>query len=145
MAEESIKHSYRFTVEVDGVSVGSFRSVSGISMETESVEWRTGDSNFTKSLPGISKQTEITLTRAMDNTSYFQSWYSLVWSRSGEPSKNYRKDVLIKVADRDGSVYKTIKVYDAWPSRSALGDLDASNSEPWTEEVVLQHNGWEFV
>lgn len=138
-----VRHKYRFEVYVDGVLVGQFKSAKGLEKETEVVEWRTGDDNFTKQLPGITKQTAIMLERGLDDDLFLENWYKLVWNRTGEPSMLYRKNVTIIVKNRDGTPYRQIDVFDSWPSKYTMSDLDASDSEPWIESVELQHNGWD--
>ena len=140
-----IRHKFRFDVIIDGTTVAQFRNVKGLEKETEVVEWRTGDDNFTKQLPGITKQSAITMERGMDDELFLENWYKLVWDRVSEPSLLYRKDISITVKNRDGTAYRQIDVFDAWPSKYTASDLDASDSEPWVESVEIQHNGWDSI
>ena len=55
---------YFFRVEIDGIGSGSFRSVSGLGIETEVIEFREGgDTGFIRKLPGATKWPDIVLTR----------------------------------------------------------------------------------
>jgi phage tail-like protein len=141
-----VRHKYRFRVyDNANQQIGSFTEINGLQKETEVVEWRTGDDNFTKTLPGVSKQSPITLIRGIDDNSYFELWYERVWSRNSEPSRQYKRDLYIIVSNRDGTDYKQINVYGAWPSKYILGDLNAKDSAPWVETLEMQHDGWDSV
>ena len=52
---------YTFTVELEGIAVGSFREVSGIGIETETIEFREGGTTVIRKLPGRTKWPDIVL------------------------------------------------------------------------------------
>src|SRR5262245_29820210 len=66
------RRAFSFRVEVDGVSLGNFKSVSGLSTETEVIEFRDGGSDVIRKLPGLTKYSNVKLTRAFtgDTTLY---------------------------------------------------------------------------
>ena len=56
--------AFNFQVFVDDKEVGGFSECSGLNMETDVVEYRTGkDDHHMKKVPGIKKFTNITLKR----------------------------------------------------------------------------------
>jgi phage tail-like protein len=128
------------------IELGSFKSVTGIELETEVVEWKTGDRNSMIKLPGFTKYPPIVIQKGFDEDTRLKDWYDLVWSLSeGKGAVEYRKDLIIEILNRDGSLFKTILAKDAWPSKYTPDDLDGASSDPWVENLELQHNGWDYV
>ena len=84
--------SFNFRVEIDGIAVGSFSEVSGLSSDGDVVEYRNGDDVplHVRKLPCLRKFSNITLKRGY--TQNRELW-------------NWRKNIVNGVADRrDGSV-----------------------------------------
>lgn len=127
------------------VKLGSFKQVGGLELETEVVEWKTGDMNAMIKLPGFTKYPAITINKGFDEDTRLKDWYNKVWSLSnGAGANEYRKDLIVKVYNRDGSLFKQIRARDAWPSKYSAEDLDGMSADPWVEAVELQHNGWDY-
>lgn len=144
-----IRNKYRFQVYTreNGVDtlIAGFTTVTGIELEVNVVEWRVGDQNETKKLPGFINYPPIVGERGFDAGGTLKDWFDLVHNISnGSGAGEYRKDLVIKVLNRTGTVFKQILAHDAWPSKYTASDLDASSEDPWTETVELQHNGWEY-
>ena len=56
--------SFNFLVEIDAVTVAAFSEVSGLTAETEVIEYRTGGMlGGVRKLAGLTKYTNITLKR----------------------------------------------------------------------------------
>ena len=84
--------SFNFRVEIDGIAVGSFSEVSGLSSDGDVVEYRNGDDVplHVRKLIGLCKFSNITLKRGY--TQNRELW-------------NWRKNIVNGIADRrDGSV-----------------------------------------
>ena len=84
--------SFNFRVEIDGIAVGSFSEVSGLSSDGDIVEYRNGDDVplHVRKLTGLRKFSNITLKRGY--TPNRELW-------------NWRRNIVNGVADRrDGSV-----------------------------------------
>lgn len=150
-----IRAKHRFLVYSDDTNqggseglmeLGCFKTVGGLELETEVVEWKTGCMNAMIKLPGFTKYPAITISRGFDADTKLKDWYDKVWNLSeGKGAVEYRKDLIIKVLNRDGTLFKTIVARDAWPSKYAADDLDGQSSDPWVESCEIQHNGWDYV
>ena len=84
--------SFNFRVEIDGIAVGSFSDVSGLSSDGDAVEYRNGDDVplHVRKLMGLRKFSNITLKRGY--TDNRELW-------------NWRNNIINGVADRrDGSI-----------------------------------------
>ncbi len=144
-----IRSKYRFLVyfreEGQDFFVAGFNSISGLESEVNVVEWRTGDNNETKKLPGFGSHPPIVLERAYDAGTSLKDWYDEVFSSAqGTGAGEYRKDLVIEILNRNGTTYRKIVAVNAWPSKYSASDLDASSEDPWTESIEVQNNGWDF-
>jgi phage tail-like protein len=71
---------YNFRVEIDGVTKAAFREASGLTLETDVVEYREGNDrhlNVTK-LCGLRKSSNITLKRGITTDMQLWKWYSQI-------------------------------------------------------------------
>lgn len=58
--------NYNFMVEIDGSAVANFSEVSGLEIETEVIEYRSGnDISRVRKIPGLHKAGDITLKRGI--------------------------------------------------------------------------------
>lgn len=141
------KIAYRFKVYdvATGVELGSFKSIDGLDLSVEIVEWRTGDNVNTQKLPSFPKTGQVTLLKGIDANNGMKDWFDGVYNYSSGGSADYKKEIKIVVGTRDGFVEKKIMVHAAWPSAYKPGTLDASSPDPWTEEITLEHSGYEIL
>jgi phage tail-like protein len=106
MATGDRKDPYRgfnFRVEIDGISVGSFSDVSGLSSDGDIVEYRNGDDVplHVRKLAGLRKFSNLTLKRGYTDNRELWNWRNNVVNgvpdrRNGaiELMDEERKDVL---------------------------------------------------
>jgi phage tail-like protein len=121
---------------------------------------------FSKS-PGLVKYDPVVLKRGATSSSELFQWYQMVSNdtvfmataqeltkyNANIPSQDehFRREVLIKVNDRDGSEAKQWMLFNAWPSAYKGGnDLNAQAEEKLIEELTLEYEffiefkgGWE--
>lgn len=148
-SEVRIKHRFRvFSDDNNGnvIELGSFKSVGGLALETDVVEWKTGDDNAVRKLPGFTNYPAITLEKGFDDDENLKDWYNLTWDLSENGGKaKYRRDLIVKIYERDGiTIFKQIRAKDAWISKYEADDLDGMSSDPWVERCEVQHNGWNY-
>ena len=56
--------AFNFTVEIDGVTTAGFNEVSGLDVESDVIDYRTGErENIVTKLPGLKKNPNISLKR----------------------------------------------------------------------------------
>lgn len=129
--------SSKFRVEIEGVTVGAFKSVSGLDSETEVVEYRDGNDLHIRKRPGRTRYANVVLKRGMiaENTELWD-WYQAV--RNGRVE---RKSVSIIVDGDDGSEKFRYNLFEAWPCRWKGLELDGTSEETLTEEIemVVEH------
>lgn len=124
--------------------LGSFRNVSGLSVETEQTKWKTGDMLSELTVPGETKFNNITLKKGSDDDHQIANWRAEIFSGDCSQGKAY-KDVFILIIDRKCIVRRVIHVSNAWPSKYELEELDSMSSDALLESVELSHSGWVYA
>jgi phage tail-like protein len=132
---------YSFTVEFEGKSLGTFRSVSGLSVETEIIEYRDGTSRTTLYFPGNTKYTTVKLTRAFTGDSALWDWYTT----SVQTGYEARFTGTITVFDRSGSPVAQYKLINAWPQKIEGPVLNADSNEVPIESIEIAHEGLQLI
>ena len=129
---------FHFLVEWGGSRIG-FTEVTGLTIETEVIEYREGNSpeyNKTK-MPGLRKFSNITMKRgtfASDND-YF-NWFNTVKLNQIE-----RRDLTISLLNENHEPVVTWKVKSAFPIKVQSPDLKADANEVAIESVDIAHEG----
>lgn len=114
-------HPYRdfhFQVEVDEIQIGSFREVSGLRIEMETVEYREGGVNeYVHKLPGQFSHSNLVLRKGLTDKTVLWDWLQDV--KSGQlDEREVRRNVRITLQ----SEYKSSDVWgweflNAYPVR----------------------------
>jgi len=121
-----------------------FSKISGISQESEVIEYREGDQPLVqKKIPGLIKTGEVSLERGVGASSAM--WLLNQWRRNTstaqagvtDGSTNYRKTVEISSISREGPSEWTVNLHNAWPSKLEYSDLDANASDIWISTLSL--------
>ena len=108
---------YNFKVMVANQEIGGFSECSGLTMDTDVIEYRTGIDKFlsVRKLPGMRKFTNIVLKRGFTKSDYLWLWRKDVL----EPKKGtkYRRDGQIVLLGEDG-VEEVLRwqFFDAFPA-----------------------------
>jgi phage tail-like protein len=133
--------AYHFTVQWGGARTG-FTEVSGLSIETEVIDYREGSSPIqtTSKIPGIRKFTNIVLKRGIvAGDSDFFKWLSTVQQGQVE-----RRDVVVSLLNENHEPVMSWKVKNAWPAKYEGPVLRADTSEIAIETLELAHEGIEL-
>lgn len=133
---------FHFQVTWGGARLG-FTEVTGLTMETEVIEYREGSMlNYHKvKMPGMQKFGNITLKRGTfkgDNN--FYEWWSTVALNTIE-----RRDVTISLLNQEHQTIISWEVTQAWPTKVQPGDLKADGNEVLIESLELAHEGVKTV
>ncbi|MBI1356576.1 MAG: phage tail protein [Acidobacteria bacterium] len=128
--------------------VAGISKVSPLKRTTEVVSHRDGgDLSTPRHSPGSSKFEAITFERGVTFDRDFEEWANLVYSTEGDPAvslKNYKRNLLLKVNNLQGTPVRSYKVYRCWVSEyTALPELDANANAVMMESIVVQNEGWE--
>ena len=131
--------NFNFTVEIDGITVASFKSVSGFDSTVETVEFREGGDPTMRKLPGRSSYTNVQLKRGLTDDLTLYNWH-----KSGLNGAVIRKNVSIIVYDRSGTKpVATWTLKRAWPTKYNGPELDAEQNLVAIEMLELAHEGLE--
>jgi phage tail-like protein len=130
--------SFNFQLEIDGVPLGAFSEVSGLTAEGDAVDYREGvdvQQNVRK-LPGLRKYSNITLKRGYTQDKSLWRWYANIVN--GQPD---RRDVTIVLMNEARQPVLRWHAEGAWINKIEGPSLKASGNEIAMESVELVHEG----
>ena len=129
---------FHFQVEWGGSKIG-FSEVTGLGVETEVIEYRTGDmKDYTRvKMPGMQKYGNITLKRGVfqSDNEFFQWWHTV------KLNQIERRDIIISLLDAEHEPRVIWKVRNAWPVKIQSTDLKADGNEVAIETLEIAHEG----
>ena len=130
---------FHFSVEwAPGTRIG-FTEVTGLTMESDVIEYREGSSPLFHKIkqPGLQKLTNITLKRGVFiGDIEFNDWMDTISMNTVE-----RRDVTIKLLNENHEPVITWQVLNAWPVKVQSSDLKADGNEVAIETMELAHEG----
>ena len=129
---------FHFQVEWGGTKIG-FQEVSGLTLETQVLEYRDGASpEYHKiKMPGLQQFGNVTLKRGVfKSDNEFYTWWNTVKLNTIE-----RRDVTISLLDENHAPVVTWKIKNAWPSKVTSPDMKADGNEIAIESLELIHEG----
>ncbi|MDX2285982.1 MAG: phage tail protein [Bacteroidia bacterium] len=129
---------FHFQVDWGGTSIG-FTEVSGLTVETEMIEYRHGASpEYHKTrMPGMQKLSNITLKRGtFQSDNDFYNWWKTVSLNQIE-----RRDIVIKLLNEKHEPVVVWTVKSAWPIKVQATDLKSDANEVAIETMELVHEG----
>ena len=139
--------AFRFLVEVDGDAVGAFTQFSGIRMEMQTIQARSGNDwrGVQEYVPVLTRYEPVTLTKGVLGSNEFLDWI-LAASASmvrGPSGKKLRRTINVIALDDAGNRGVIWSLKDAMPIRYELSPMDSSRSEVLTESVTFAIVGME--
>jgi phage tail-like protein len=129
---------FHFEVNWGGTNLG-FSEVSGLTFETQAIEYRDGLSKEYQviKMPGIPKFGNITLKRGIvKDDSDFITWYKSIALNQVD-----RRTVTIKLLDEEHNPTVTWTVKNAFPVKMDGPGLKATGNEVAIETLELAHEG----
>lgn len=135
----------RFVFAVDGIEIGTFTEVSGLSVQIEMEEVAEGGQNaYTHRLPGRMKWPNLVLKRGVTDTDALFTWLT---GCSGEGlTRNGNKvvglDGKVSVLDAAGNALRTWHFTGAKPVKWTGPRFAASSRELAVEELEVCHHGF---
>lgn len=127
----------RFTVTIDGLSLGDWTKCDGLSIEYEVKDYAEGGENgFTHRLAGRAKYQNIKLTRPIDShSSEIATWVASV------ATKLIRQTAQIKVMDASGATVVAWNLTGVYPTKWTGPTLDVGGNQIAYESLELAHTG----
>jgi phage tail-like protein len=129
---------FHFQVEWGGARLG-FTEVSGLTVETEAIEYREGNlPEYHKiKMPGMQKFSNITMKRGtFKSDNDFYKWWNTVALNTIE-----RRDLTISLLNEKHEPVVVWKVKSAWPTKVQSSDLKGDGNEVAIETVEIAHEG----
>ena len=122
----------RFSLTVDGVEIGQFVELGGITSEVEPVA-PSSDRLLLKTLPGKRKPPTVILKRGKNTDMGIFAWHQSVVE--GLPAA--RKSCTLTMYAPDGSATARYYLESAWPSKIEISALKAGANGVLYESVTL--------
>lgn len=135
--------SFNFVVEIDGVPVGTFADMSGLSVEQEVIEFRDGsDPDTTRKLPGPTKFSNLVLKRGLiaGAGDFFHEW--LLANRAGGGAPVLKSGVIVALERSSGEV-KRWNFTHAWPAKYEVSVMAVKGNDVMIESITLAVEKWE--
>jgi len=130
--------SYKFAIEIAGITESFFTSCEGLKLEREVVDYKEGGTNnFIYKFPGRMKQENIRLKRGVTFSPALWDWF-MTGARTGTA---IRKNLSVLVSDPAGIIAQRWDVLSAWPVRYEGPELRADKHRGRLELVEFAHHG----
>lgn len=130
--------AFHFQVQWGGTNLG-FAEVSGLTIETQVIEYRDGASPEYSSIkmPGIPKYSNITLKRGIidGDNEFFE------WLKTTKLNKVERRDLTISLLNEDHEPVMSWKAVNCFPVKIEGPGLKATGNEVAIETLELAHEG----
>jgi len=129
---------FHFQVKWDS-EVMSFQEVSGLDIESQPIEYRSGDSPVfsTIKMPGIQKTGNVTMKKGVfKSDNKFWDWFNQI-----KMNTIARKPVTISLLDETGAPTMVWTLENAWPSKITGTDLKSDGNEAAIETIEIVHEG----
>ena len=129
---------FHFQVKWDS-EVMSFQEVSGLDIEAQPIEYRSGDSPkfSTIKMPGMQKTGNVTMKKGVfKSDNKFWDWFNQI-----KMNTIARKPVTISLLDETGAPTMVWTLENAWPSKITGTDLKSDGNEAAIETIEIVHEG----
>lgn len=132
--------SLQVAITFDGMPTAYFRSVSGLSIEIEVVEFREGGIGDVHKLPGRVKYPNLVLKQGFSGASELQKWAFRIAAGQFE-----HKNATIVISDQKNQVIVRYALTNGWPTKWEGPEFDASSNEVAIETIEIAHEGLRLV
>ncbi len=139
----------RFTVQVDGLSLGSWSACRGLKVEFKVTKLESGGDYASEHLlPDRICYSAVTLERAMhtSDSAAVMQWLQQVasdWTADeGRSAADAGRTATIKLYDVNGNIVATWTLQNVYPSSWSGPSLSGSDNKVAIETLVLEHEGF---
>jgi phage tail-like protein len=137
--------SRNFLFEADGVPIGVFNEVSGLSVEIDTDKVREGGQNgYVHELPGRMEWPHITFKRGLTQSDNLFHWFEKMSGENfaGQRNKVERSTGAISIVDHLGLRLRSWNLRDVMPVKWSGPALSTSSNEMLMEELEIAHHGF---
>ncbi len=129
---------YRFRVEIDGITIASFKEVEGLNVTVEVIEFReAGDiSSAPILLPGLTNYGPLVLRNGITTNAELWLWMKQVVDGDMDSA---RRNMSVIIQDSEGTDKVRYNLQDALPSGYKVDSLDGMGNTAAIEELVIQY------
>ncbi len=133
---------FNFLVEIDGITRAGFMECSGLTTDTDVIEYRDGNDPFLhmRKLPGHMKYTNIVLKGGYTDNTELWDWRKKIISGQID-----RRSADIILLDEARNEVLRWRVREAWITKWESGPFNAKTNDVAVETVELVHEGLELV
>jgi phage tail-like protein len=135
----------KFVFTLDGLTIGAFTEVSGLSVLIEVEELAEGGQNqYTHRLPGRLKWPNLVLKRGITDSDNLFEWLQSCSGEglNGAGNKVRRRNGAVTLLDAAGEPVRSWKFTDAYPVKWTGPRLSASSRDLAVEELEVCHCGF---
>lgn len=129
---------FNFLVEIDGITIAGFAECSGLSSETDVIEYREGNERTlgVRKLPGLTRYSNVILRRGITTSRELWDWRQTVID--GQVS---RRTVSITLLDPAAAPVARWTLREAWIAKWEGPRFHARGNEVAVESIELVHEG----
>ena len=133
---------FNFLLEIEGITQAGFSEVSGLTNETEVIEYREGGDkvNTARKLPGLTKYGNLVLKRGVTTDNSLWNWRKTVIDGAVE-----RRSGSIILLDESRKEILRWNFYNGWPCKWEGPALKAKSNEVAIETLEIAHEGLELA
>jgi phage tail-like protein len=136
---------FNFLVSIDGVSTIGFSEVSGLTSDTNVMEYREGSDaingmNTVRKLVGLVKFTNIVLKHGITTDKSLYTWRKTVLDGATQ-----RANGSITLLDEGRNAVLSWNFFGGWCQKLETGPFDAKSSEVLIETCEIVHEGLELA
>lgn len=131
---------FNFLVEIDGITRAAFSECSGLSTDTDPIEYRDGSDDISvRKVPGLKKFANLSLKRGMTKDLELWNWRKKVLDGATE-----RKAGSIVLLDEARQPALRWNFKEGWPTKWEGPSMNSTGNEAAIETLEIAHEGIEL-
>jgi phage tail-like protein len=129
--------AFNFKIEIDGVTVAGFSECTGLSTESDVIEYRNGDETATvRKIPGLDKYSNIVLKRGYTTSKELWTWRKQ--TIDGQTTRRSGSIVLMDEGRKDAMRWN---FREGWPKKWDGPAFNGKTNEVAIEMMEIAHEG----
>jgi phage tail-like protein len=133
---------FNFLVEIDGITRAGFTECSGLTTDTDPIDYREGAdiAMNVRKLSGLRKYTNVMLKRGYTKDKSLWDWRKKIINGQMD-----RRSADIILLDEARNEVLRWRIREAWISKLDTGPFNAKTNDVTVEAIELMHEGLELV